>query len=674
MSLTMKHFYRFGVFTVDTDQKILLCQGKPLPLTPKVFATLLILIENSGRIVEKEVLMNRLWPDTFVEEANLGFNIQQLRKALGDDARHPRFIETVSRRGYRFIAPVEEILDGSVATDQIVPIRIQAADSQFIVRGEEFKSDLGLVKPPEIESPGADKSDRALNVRTGRNTSRASRRKTLLAAAAVAVILIAVGSLILLRHRSSARAQPNAGRLMLAVLPFQNLTGDASQDYFSDGLTEEMITQLGNLDPDHLGVIARTSVMKYKNSPAPMDQIGRELQIQYVLEGSVRRESDRVRITAQLIQMKDQSHLWAREYDREVVHLLSLQGEIAREVADGIHLTLGGHAWTEPTSQTSSTPKSYEAYDLYLKGQYFFNQRNVAGFKQAIDYFQQATTKDPNYARAYAGLADCYALLGGYSELSKPDFMPKARAAARRAVELDGNLPEAHTALALIVQNYDWDWQTAENEFRRAIDLNPNYATAHHWYAEHLTWLGRFDEALRESERARALDPLSLIIAADNGATLYYSRQYDQAIAKFLAVREMDPTFPRSGMIRFAYVQKGLFTNALEEIEKWRRAYGDQPWTWSELAYIDGKSGQQAQAEHALQKLLQWDPRQPVDPTAIAWAYLGTGNKDQAFAYLEKAYLQHSSAIATLKVEPGFDPLRNDPRYEDLLRRVHLAE
>jgi TolB-like protein/DNA-binding winged helix-turn-helix (wHTH) protein/Tfp pilus assembly protein PilF len=640
----------------------------------KVFDTLLILVENSGRIVEKEVLMNRLWPDTFVEEANLGFNIQQLRKALGDDARHPRFIETVARRGYRFIAPIEEPVDGSVATNQIVPTRAEATGSQVIVGDEEFKSDLDLVKSPEIPSTGEDKSDRAQKATTGSNISGISRRKMLFAATAVAVILVAAGWLLLLRHRSSAHPQPGAGRLMLAVLPFENLTGDAAQDYFSDGLTEEMITQLGNLDSDHLGVIARTSVMHYKNNQEPLDQIGRELQIQYVLEGSVRRESDRVRITAQLIQIKDQTRVWSREYDRELVNLLSLQEEIAREVTDEIHRTLGGHAKTEPTPQNFSAPKSYEAYDLYLKGQYFFNQRSVAGFKQAIDFFQQATRKDPGYARAYAGLADCYALIGGYSELSQTDSMPKARAAARRALELDGNLAEAHTALALIVQNYDWDWQTAEKEFRRAIELNPNYATAHHWYAEHLTWLGRFDEALRESERARQLDPLSLIIAADNGATLYYSRQYDRAIAQFRTVREMDPNFPRTGLIRSAYEQKGLFINALEEIEKWRHAYGDQPWTWSELAYVYGRSGQQARAEHALQKLLQWDQRRPVDPGAVVWAYIGTGNKDQAFAYLEKAYLQHSNILATLKVEPAFDPLRSDPRYQDLLRRVGLAQ
>ena len=399
-------------------------------------------------------------------------------------------------------------------------------------------------------------------------------------------------------------------------------------------------------------MIARTSVMQYKNTQEPLEQIGSKLQIQYVLEGSVRRESDRVRITAQLIQMKDQSHVWAREYDREVVHLLALQGEIAGAVTEEIQGTLGGREWAKQVSPASSTPENYEAYELYLKGQYFFNQRSVAGFEQAIDYFQQATTKDSHYARAYAGLADCYALIGGYSERSQTDLTPKARAAAQRAVELDGNLAEAHTALALILQNDDWDWKTSEKEFQRAIELNPNYATAHHWYAEHLTWQGRFDEALRESERARQLDPLSLIIAADNGATLYYSRQYDQAIAKFSAVRELDPNFPRTGVIRHAYVQKGLFNNALDEIEKWRHAYGDQPWTWSELAYVYGISGQQSQARHALQKLLEWDQRKPVDPAAIALAYLGVGNKDQAFAYLEKAYVQHSLTLATLKVEP----------------------
>src|SRR5258708_20864493 len=250
-----------------------------------------------------------------------------------------------------------------------------------------------------------------------------------------------------------------------------------------------MITQLGNLDPKQLGVIARTSVMHYKNSSTPLEQIGRELGVQYLLEGGVRRDSDHVRITAQLIQVKDQTHLWARKYDRELSSLLVVQGEIAQEIADEIQLTLGDHRPTA-NAMSSLSPQVYQAYDLYLKGEYFLSKRTIAGFQQAIEYFQQATTKDPNYARAYAGLADSYALLTGYSAAPSARYMPQARAAALRALQIDDKLPEAHTALALIVQNYDWDWQTAEKEYRRAIELNPNYAPAHHCYADPLIWRG----------------------------------------------------------------------------------------------------------------------------------------------------------------------------------------
>ena len=663
MSLASGHFYRFGDFKVDTDQKVLLHQGKPLPLTPKVFDTLMVLIENSGRIVEKEKLMSSLWPDTFVEEANLAFNIQQLRKALGDDARHPQFIETVARRGYRFIAHVEEL-----ASRQTDSTRIEATDSELITGDDELRTDSRVKKPSEIEVPGAGKSDKALKAKTAGEVSHTSRWKTLLAASTVAVIVIAVGGLLLLRHRSSAQSQQEAGKLMLAVLPFQNLTGNTDQDYFSDGLTEEMITELGNLDPTHLGVIARTSVMHYKNNQEPLDQIGRELQVQYVLEGSVRRESDRVRITTKLINIKDQSHVWSRDYDRELTHLLSLQGEIAKEVADDIHLTLGDHAQIEPVSQTFST-KSPVAYDLYLKGQYYWNKRWL---KQAIDYYQKATAEDPNYARAYAGLADCYALMGGYSGRPQNEFMPQARTAALRALELDGNLAEAHTALALIVQNYDYDWKTAEKEYRRAIELNPNYATAHHWYAEHLAWRGRFDEALSESERARQLDPLSLIIAVDNGAILYFSRQYEQAIQKLRAVEEMEPNFPRVHIVVFAYIERGMYAEALADTKNWYDP-DSSPWFWSTLAYTYGRAGQQPEAQRALDRLLELNRHQQIDPSALIQAYIGMGNKDKAINLLENAYSQHST-LTTLKVDPIYDPLRSDPRFQDLLRRVGLAQ
>jgi tetratricopeptide (TPR) repeat protein len=371
--------------------------------------------------------------------------------------------------------------------------------------------------------------------------------------------------------------------------------------------------------------------------------------------------------------MKDQSHLWSRTYDRELSHLLALQGEIAHQIADEIQFTLGDHTSSEPVHASASSPVKYEAYDLYLRGQYFWNKRTVEGFQQAIAYFQQAIAKDPSYARAFAGWADSYALLGSYSLAPQLDFMQKARAAALRALELDEKLPEAHTALALIVQNYDWDWQTAEKEYRRAIELNPNYVTAHHWYAEHLTYRGRFDEAFAESERARQLDPLSLIIAADNGAILYYSRQYDRAIEKWNAVLAMDPAFSRAHLVRYAYVEKGRIADALAEVENYHPV-DDTPWRWSSLAYIYGRSGQRAQALRALRKLEQINRRQPMDSAAIFWAHIGIGDKDQTFVWLEKAYTEHSNTLITLKVEPGYDSLRSDPRFQDLMRRVGLEQ
>ena len=286
---------------------------------------------------------------------------------------------------------------------------------------------------------------------------------------------------------------------MLAVLPFENLTGDPAQEYLSDGLTEEMIAQLGHLDPEHLGVIARTSVMHYKHTTEAAGQIGRELGVQYVLEGSLRREADRVRITAQLVQMKDQTHIWSRQYDRELKSLLALQGEIAQETADEIQLRLGqGHKLRAADRKLASLT-SYETYDLYLKGRYFWNKRTKDGFQQAADYFQQSIASDPNYARAYAGLADSYALMSSWSFVPQTEAIPKARAAALRAMQLDDSLAEAHTSLALIAENYDYDWQTAEKEYRRAIQLDPQYATAHQWYAECLSFQGRFPEALRKA-------------------------------------------------------------------------------------------------------------------------------------------------------------------------------
>jgi TolB-like protein/DNA-binding winged helix-turn-helix (wHTH) protein/Flp pilus assembly protein TadD len=627
---------RFGVFEVNFSAQQLRKHGVRVRLAGQPLAILEMLLERPGEVVVREEIQRRLWAsDTFVDfEHSLNSAIKKLRAALNDTPENSRYVETLPRVGYRFVAPVQE------AT-------AKAASA----------ADASLATPNRSGPAAAEPSSK--------------RRGAVFVGVAIG-LMVALGS-YLDWSRSRARPQAATGRLMLAVLPFQNLTGDPSQEYFSDGLTEEMIARLGHLDPARLGVIARTSIMHYKNSQEQLEQISRELGVQYVLEGSVRRDSNKVRITSQLTRMKDQTRVWARQYDRELSSLLTLQGEIAQEIADEIQLTLGDNdKRVAADSKPAAFPSSYEAYDLYLKGRYFWNKRTRQGFQQAIEYFQQAVNKDSNYARAYAGLADSYALTSSYNFASANELMPKARTAALRALQIDDSLAEAHTSLALITEIYDWDWQTAEKEFRRAIQLDPNYATAHHWYAECLSFQGRFDEAFRESERARQLDPLSLIIATDNGAILYYSRRYDRAIEQFRAVLSMDPSFPRAHIVIFAYVENGMFREALTETEKWR--HSDSTQVWEAEAYVYGRSGQQAQARRALAKWEELNRRRQSPLTImVLMAYAALGNREQTIALLRKASLEHSNIMATLKVEPAFDPLRGDPRFQGLLRRVGLA-
>lgn len=634
---------QFGDFSVNPRARSIHKHGVRLKLHGQPFEILLLLLERPDEVVTREELQAKLWSgDTFVDfEHSLNTAIKKLRQTLGDSAGEPRFIETVPRIGYRFIASV------NVVEPPASP----------------------AISAPQIIAENSGGANTPVH-RTRRN--RALRLWPIFAAASIVLI---VSGAYLLRSRSSRRPQPSQTRLMLAVLPFENLTGDASQDYFSDGLTEEMIAQLGQLNPQRLGVIGRASVMHYRHNQN-LQQIARDLGIQYVLEGSVRRDPEKVRITAQLIRIGDQRTVWSREYDRELTSILALQQEIAQEIADEIQLTLGGSPRRiVPARGPVTSPTSYEAYDLYLKGRYFLNKRTPQGFQQAIDYFQQATAKDPRYALAYAGLADSYALTSSYNLDPRGNLPPKARAAALRALQIDENLAEAHTALALIAENYDWDWQTAGKEFRRAIELNPNYPTAHHWYAEYLAWQGRFDEALAESERARQLDPLSLIITTDHAAILYYSRQYDRAIEQLRTVLDMEPTFPRAnGLLIQTYVQKGRFAQALADTEKWRRM-NDSPGLWAMESYVYGRAGRLAQARRALARFQQSNRRGQVDfPVALALAYAGMGDKEKLFNCLQEAFAERSNSLVALRVDPMYDPFRTDPHFQAFLRRVGLAQ
>ena len=453
--------YRFGPYELRSRTRELYKYDTKLKLRAQPFQVLRALLERHGDVLTREELRELLWPkETFVDfEHGLNAAISELRGVLSDTASDPRYIETLPKVGYRIKVRVEET-DTERAVKSVIAMEEPSPPIRdFVWSGE---SRWAGVKREKVEEP------------------RTSVAPWIVGVLLAMVVLAAVGMGVRwVRGREAAKreavkleATRNA-KVMLAVLPFQNLTGDVGQEYFSDGLTEEMIAQLGLMDPEHFGVIARTSVMHYKSTQENADQIGRELGVQYVLEGSVRREAGRVRITAQLIRAKDQTQLWTKEFDREVQSLLTVESDIALETADEIQQTLGAKKAGGPVVATGMSREVYEAYDQYLKGLYLLNKRTNSGFEQAIVCFQGAIKKNPRFAPAYAGLANAYTLMTGYSMSRSSRYMPQARAAALRAVELNDKLPEAHTALALVIQDYDWDWHTAEKEFKRAIELNP---------------------------------------------------------------------------------------------------------------------------------------------------------------------------------------------------------
>jgi TolB-like protein/DNA-binding winged helix-turn-helix (wHTH) protein len=677
--------FRFGDYESRSRTRELYVRGSRLKIRPQPLRVLNLLLSRAGDVVTREELRRELWSaEIFVDfEHVLNTSIKEIRAVLNDSATEPRYIETLPKLGYRFIAPVTTIEPISETGAQLevqaepVAATADAASTDFSAEpkiGAEtslpLRDDERLTPSPRA----AESAGRVSGPVTESATSRATSRY--LVAAVAAAILLTAGAFARYRwtHNTAKYTATVTSRAMIAVLPFKNLTGDASQEYFSDGLTEEMIAQLGRVNPQHLGVIAGTSVMHYENSAVPLEQIARELGVQYVLEGSVRREADKVRITAQLIQLNDQTHLFSREYDRQLDSVLSVQAEIAQEISDEIQSALGQrNAGAQPTAAIPAAPKSYEAYDEYLKGRYFWNKRTPAGFEAAAEYFQQSIAKDPAYARAYAGLADTYALMAEYYVAPPPEVIPKARAAALKALNLDDQLAEAHVSLALIAQNYDWDWPTAEKEFRRAIELDPNYATGHHWYAEHLAFEGRFDEAFAEMNRALQLDPLSLIMKADQGVFLYYARQYDRAIAQLREVLEMEPSFSRAHMIVYPYLESGRADKALNEIENWKHEHLGF-WIPSLEVQVYARTNRPEQAQQALAELKKGAPLETTDPVVYVAAYVALKDYERAFVKLDESVAKHSPGVTSLKVDPIYDPIRSDARFQAILRRVGLAQ
>jgi TolB-like protein/Tfp pilus assembly protein PilF len=574
---------RFGDFEFDSRARQLRKHGHTIRLHGQPLEILGLLLERPAQVVLREELRARLWPqDTFVDfEHSLNAAVNKLREALDDDASNPRFIETVPRRGYRFISAVG------------------LHDSQNL---------LGEWSSPRIQS--------------------------------------------------------------LVVLPLENLSNDPEQEYFADGMTDQLITNLAQISA--LKVISRTSAMRYKGTKKSLPEIARELHVDAVVEGAVMWVGGRVRISAQLIEAPTDYHLWAASYERDLRDVLSMQEEVTRAIASEIRVNLSAQ---EQARLASTRPIDPEAYRLYLKGRYYWNKRSLEGFQKAIEYFQQVTAKDPAYALAYVGLADTYTYFSFFDVVPPREAMPKAKAAAARALEIDNRLGEAHVSLGYVSYMYDWDWPAAGKHFEQALTLNPAYSRAHTFYPFYLSSLGRSEEALAVAKRSLDLDPASPAVNHSLAVQFYFARQFEQAIEQAHKTLELDPNFAISyELLGEVYVSRGMYREGLSELEKYSALSRGRAMSLALLGYAHARLGERSQALRMLEQLEATSKERYTPAFSFAVVYAGLGEKDQAFAWLEKAYGERTSRLGYLKVEPLWDPLRPDPRFADLVRRMGLPQ
>jgi TolB-like protein/DNA-binding winged helix-turn-helix (wHTH) protein/Flp pilus assembly protein TadD len=656
-SLTTSKVIRFGVFEADLRAGELRKQGSRVKLQEKPFQLLAILLERPGDVVTREELREKLWPgDTFVDfDHGINIAINKMREALGDSAESPRYIETLARRGYRFMGEAEVATPANAHGAATTEPKFSATPA-----APADASELSSVHlPPEVEglSPA------------GPAFARYSRARTI----ALLIFLLGVAGYVGWRIHTPPR-KPESGRIMLAVLPFENLSGNPEQDYFSDGLTEEMITQLGRLHPERLGVIARTTMMQYRGTHKTTREIGRELGANYILEGSVRRANGRVRITAQLIQVSDQTHLWADSYEQNLSDVLALQSEVAGAIAERIQLQLTPAQRERLASAPAVNPAAYEDY---LKGRFYWNKRTEEGFQKAIAQFSQAIAEDPNYAPSYAGLADTYSLLGSVPANALPPrvAMSKAREAAAKALALDESLAEAHVSLGYVKMAYEWDFPAAEAEFKRAIALNPAYPTAHQWYAFYLTAMGRADDAETQNLLAKKLDPLSLSVNSQIAWSYYIARRYDDAIAQSQKLIELEPNLYTSHLhLGLAYEGKKLYPQAIAEFEKANALSGGNPIILGALGHTYAVSGEKVKALELIRRLESISKQRYVPGLYPAAIYSGLGDKDGAIRWLSKAVQDRSDYCLFLPLEPEAENLRTDPRFKQLVRQIGLAQ
>lgn len=610
------HSYEFGRFRLNVAERILLREGELVPLTPKVFDILVTLVEHGGQVVAKDDLMKRVWPNTFVEEGNLTQNISLLRKALGETPGGAQFIETVPRRGYRFVAETSQSWN-----DDLIP-----------------KSETTPSEPPLVSAP-----------------TRVRRTPVF----ALAAGLVVIGIIGLVYFTGWGRTGNASAIQSIAVLPFIDESADPDGEYINDKIAESLINSLSKLP--QLRVVPRSVVAGYKGKEIDPRKVGEELNVRAVVTGRMRRRGDIISIQADLIDLDNVAQLWGQHYDHKVSDVLLVQDDISRDIFENLRLKLN-----------VEEKKQLEAYRLYLKGRNAWNKRTGDALQEAIEFFNQTIAIDSNYGAAYAGLADCYNMLVVYGRLEPKVGFPKAKEAAERALEIDESSAEAHSSLAFIKFRWDWDRAATEREFQTAIKLKPAYAPAHQWYSSYLVAVERFDEAIAEAKRTEELEPLSFVASSHLGWIYYLSGQNDKAIEQCKKILELDPSsFPARRYLGLAYEAKGMYPEAIAEFQKGVKLSGS-PLMLALLGHAYAVSGRTAEAKQVLNDLQQVQEQRYVSPYTVAAIHAGLGDQEQAFKSLETAVEERDIWLMNLKVDPVFAKLRSNRKFTDLLARIRL--
>ena len=669
----------FGPYSLDLRSGELRKFGSKIKMGEQSFRILCLLLDANGEMVSREELRDELWAtDTFVDfDHGLNSAVQRLRDCLSDSAENPHWIATVPRRGYRFVGRVDWQDDNRVApavdSQPQTSETSRSAEPATAVKAGEVSISHALVVGG-TDGNGAKPVSSAIGAALGAqlpvalpeiSTNDAVRSRK--AIALVLLFILALSALTYVGWRSLRGVGPTK-QVVLAVLPFENLSGDPGQDYFSDGLTEEIISQLGALSPERLGVIARTTSMTYKHTSKSVQQIGQELGVDYVIESSVRRDGDQIRVTTQLIRTRDQVHIWAQSYDRNITGSIVLQEEVARAVANQIEVKLSP-AYANRSTRAHSDPLANEAY---LRGQYFVNQFTAQGYWKAIDYFHQAIDRDPEFAEAYSGLADSYRWLIVTDSISPSEGEHQMNDAARQSVQLNNSLAESHTALGGALQTF-YNWPRAESEYQRANALNPSYPGSYRMYASLLASQKRHREALEEINQALRLDPLSMPINAEVIRTLYYARDYDRAIQQAQKALQLDPAYYRTHFwLGRVYAQKRMFKEAVAEAEMVLKATPNSNLGLTEMAYSLAAGGHRAEARAILLRLQERKKNAFVPAYNLAIIHIALNQNDMALEYLRQAYDEKDWAMFVLAVEPRLDPLRSELRFQEIARRLAL--